>query len=62
MLSYLKITIKEKLVNCLCVYLQFSETWVPDSSSKDRDDADTIVQCTNLLLNLCESSGKTATQ
>ncbi|XP_034830522.1 HEAT repeat-containing protein 3 [Maniola hyperantus] len=37
-------------------YHQYTETWVPDTSSKNKDDSDTFVQCTNLLLNLCESS------
>ncbi|XP_039758896.1 HEAT repeat-containing protein 3 [Pararge aegeria] len=37
-------------------YHQFTETWTPDPSCKNKDDFDTFVQCTNLLLNLCESS------
>ncbi|CAH2102480.1 unnamed protein product [Euphydryas editha] len=36
---------------------QYTESWTPDLDSKTKDEEiDTFVQCTNLLLNLCESS------
>lgn len=36
---------------------QYTETWAPDVDSKTKDEEiDTFVQCTNLLINLCESS------
>lgn len=39
-------------------YFQHAENWVPDPNSKTKDeDIDTFIQCVNLLLNLCESSG-----
>ncbi|XP_045448424.1 HEAT repeat-containing protein 3 [Melitaea cinxia] len=41
----------------VCYFHQYSETWTPDVDSKTKDEEiDTFVQCTNLLLNLCESS------
>ncbi|XP_050346672.1 HEAT repeat-containing protein 3 [Nymphalis io] len=41
----------------ICYFHEYAESWSPDVSSKTKDeDMDTMVQCTNLLLNLCESS------
>ncbi|PZC79107.1 hypothetical protein B5X24_HaOG216796 [Helicoverpa armigera] len=41
----------------ICYFHERAETWVPDVSSKTKDeDIDTFIQCVNLLLNLCESS------
>ncbi|XP_046962167.1 HEAT repeat-containing protein 3 [Vanessa cardui] len=42
----------------ICYFHEYAETWSPDVNSKTKDeDTDTMIQCTNLLLNLCESSG-----
>ncbi|KAM3967829.1 HEAT repeat-containing protein 3 isoform 2-T2 [Aphomia sociella] len=36
---------------------EHAQTWVPDATSKSKDeDIDTFIHCTNLLLNLCENS------
>lgn len=35
---------------------QFAETWIPDIKSKNKEDDETIINCINLLWNLCESS------
>lgn len=40
-----------------CYFHEYTEKWIPDPSSKTKDeDSDTLIQCLNLLLNLCESS------
>ncbi|XP_063822156.1 HEAT repeat-containing protein 3 [Ostrinia nubilalis] len=40
-----------------CYYHEHAAEWTPESNSKTKDDdKDTFIQCTNLLLNLCESS------
>ncbi|KAL0851138.1 hypothetical protein ABMA28_007003 [Loxostege sticticalis] len=40
-----------------CYYHEHAADWTPEMSSKTKDDdKDTFIQCTNLLLNLCESS------
>ncbi|XP_038207905.1 HEAT repeat-containing protein 3 isoform X2 [Zerene cesonia] len=62
-LSVLKLDVCEILMEqdvmtpLICYFHQFTETWVPDAGSKTKDeDIDTLIQCVNLLLNLCESS------
>ncbi|GBP75301.1 HEAT repeat-containing protein 3 [Eumeta japonica] len=41
----------------ICYFHQYTETWTLNDKSKSKDeDAETFVQCINLLLNLCESS------
>lgn len=41
------------------IFLQKVENWTPDSNLKTKaEDVDTFIQCINLLMNLCESSGK----
>ncbi|XP_026758786.1 HEAT repeat-containing protein 3 [Galleria mellonella] len=40
-----------------CYFQEYAQTWTPDVTSKFKDeDIDTFINCTNLLLNLCESS------
>ncbi|KAM3967828.1 HEAT repeat-containing protein 3 isoform 1-T1 [Aphomia sociella] len=40
-----------------CYFHEHAQTWVPDATSKSKDeDIDTFIHCTNLLLNLCENS------
>ncbi|CAH0727325.1 unnamed protein product, partial [Brenthis ino] len=42
----------------ICYFHQYTEFRTPDPSSNTTDeDIDTFIQCTNLLLNICESSG-----
>ncbi|CAG4978619.1 unnamed protein product [Parnassius apollo] len=41
----------------LSFFHEHTETWTPEINSKTKlEDVDTIIQCINLLLNLCESS------
>ncbi|XP_059050926.1 HEAT repeat-containing protein 3 [Achroia grisella] len=38
-------------------FQEYAQKWTPDATSKFKDeDIDTFINCTNLLLNLCESS------
>ncbi|XP_032529076.2 HEAT repeat-containing protein 3 [Danaus plexippus] len=48
---------QDVMTSLICFFHQFAENWTPDPASKSKDeDIDTFVQCTYLLLNLCESS------
>ncbi|XP_052737736.1 HEAT repeat-containing protein 3 isoform X2 [Bicyclus anynana] len=47
---------QDVMTSLIFYYHQYTESWIPDPTSKNKDDFDTFVQCTNLLLNLCESS------
>ncbi|CAG9796568.1 unnamed protein product [Diatraea saccharalis] len=39
-----------------CYYHEHAAEWTPSNSSTKDEDSDTYIQCTNLLMNLCESS------
>ncbi|XP_013191284.2 HEAT repeat-containing protein 3 [Amyelois transitella] len=48
---------QDVMTSLTCYFHEYAETWTPDSSTKTKnEDIDTFVQCTNLMLNLCESS------
>ncbi|XP_061708922.1 HEAT repeat-containing protein 3 [Cydia pomonella] len=48
---------QDAMTTLICYFHEHAESFTPESSSASKDeDMDTIIQCINLLWNLCESS------